>query len=165
MMMSVSGEHNELCFWLRSLMQFYVEGKSLGIVRGPQFPCRLVDQRREPDLMFISNDRKTALFPNHLEGPPDLALEIVSPESQSRDWREKYIEYQATGVHEYWIVDPMSQVIEAYALGGSGVYQRIALADGKISSAIVPGWYIKPEWLWQKPRASVLQMLTELGIR
>ncbi len=26
-----------------------------------------------------------------LDGPPDLAVEIVSPDSVERDWREKYL--------------------------------------------------------------------------
>jgi len=29
-------------------------------------------------------------------------MEIVSPDSEARDWREKYLDYQAAGVREYW---------------------------------------------------------------
>lgn len=39
--------------------------------------------------------------------PPVLAVEIVSPESVTRDYRYKRAEYAALEVPEYWIVDPL----------------------------------------------------------
>src|SRR5207302_6232318 len=41
----------------------------------------------------------------------------VSPESQSRDRREKYLEYEAAGIPEYRIADPLSRMLEAYPAG------------------------------------------------
>lgn len=52
-------------------------------------------------------------------------MEIVSPDSVARDWREKYFEYQRAGVREYWVLDPLVPTIEAYTLGKSGDYHRI----------------------------------------
>jgi Uma2 family endonuclease len=37
---------------------------------------------------------------------PELVVEVVSPGSEDRDYREKREEYLAFGVKEYWIVDP-----------------------------------------------------------
>ena len=74
----------------------------------------------EPDLLFVSNARSGQLRKNHLEGPPDMLVEIVSPESVDRDWNEKPAEYEAAGVPEYWIVDPMTQRAEVYVLSATG---------------------------------------------
>jgi Uma2 family endonuclease len=92
-------------------------------------------------------------------------MEIISPDSGARDWREKYNDYQAAGVREYWIVDPAGQAIEAYSLGPDAKYSRLDDKDDRINSTIVPGWYIKPSWLWQEKRPSVLDVLAELGVK
>lgn len=42
---------------------------------------------------------------------PEVVVEIVSPGSEDRDYREKREEYLAFGVKEYWIVDPGKRLI------------------------------------------------------
>src|SRR5262245_58498673 len=73
-----SHQHDGLQWWLRNLLQLYVEAKDLGVVVGPQFVTRLVTgrktSRREPDVMFIGKERLASLGRNHLEGPPDLGV-------------------------------------------------------------------------------------------
>jgi len=88
-------------------------------------------------------------------------IEVVSPESQSRDRREKYLEYEAAGIPEYWIADPLSRMLEAYTLL-DGRYTPIPEREGRIASLVVPGWYMRPAWLWGEPRTSVLDGLAEL---
>lgn len=160
-------EHDGVQGWLRNLLGMYVERKSLGIVLGPQFMIRLAKTRslRVPDLLFIDKSRRHLIRPTHLEGPPDLILEIVSPDSESRDWREKYLEYQAAGVREYWVIDPMSKHVEAYALRRGKSYARIPEEKDTIASTVVRGWYLKPAWLWKAKRPSVLDILAELGVK
>ena len=58
-----------------------------------------------------------------------------------------------------------AQAIEAYSLGGQKKYEKIVPVDGKICSTVVPGWFVKHEWLWQRPRPNVLDVLGELGIK
>ena len=159
----VSGEHDQIAWWLRTLLQHYVEHRGLGLVSGPQFCVRLPRRpsRREPDVVFVAAARRDVVRPNHVEGPPDLVIEVVSPESQSRDRREKYLEYEAAGVGEYWIADPLSRVLEAYTLL-DGRYTPIPEREGRIASVVVPGWYVRPAWLWGEPRTSVLDALAEL---
>ena len=41
--------------------------------------------------------------------PPQLVVEVVSPNQEKRDYRYKRSEYAARGIQEYWIVDPMAQ--------------------------------------------------------
>ena len=159
-----SGEHDELAWWLRTLLQHYVDERDLGVVRGPGFSVRLRrPSRREPDVVFVGKSRRDVVRPNHVEGPPDLVIEVVSPESQSRDRREKYLEYEAAGVTEYWIADPLSRTLEAYALA-DGRYEPIREAEGLIPSAVVPGWYVRSAWLWGTPRTRVLDALAELTV-
>ncbi len=43
--------------------------------------------------------------------PPDLVVEIVSPNQENRDYRYKRSEYAARGIAEYWIVDPIKSEV------------------------------------------------------
>jgi Uma2 family endonuclease len=167
LMPPTSADHNDLQGWLSATLRHFVEHHGLGRVFGPEFMIRLAKQRRRrtPDLLFVAKDRVGLIKKNHFEGAPDLVIEIVSPESESRDWREKYLDYEAAGVREYWIIDPMSEHIEVYVLGKEGKYEQIAASEGKIASKVIPGWYIRPTWLFSEARPTVLAVLPELGIR
>lgn len=165
-MAPISDVHDRIELWLQRFLGLYVEFHDLGQVKGSRFQVRLSrPSRREPDILFVRKSRLHLLKQTYLDGPPDLAMEIVSPSSESRDWREKYLEYQEAGVAEYWIIDPPSEQIEAYALGPDGSYQLIQEREDQIASTVVPGWYLKPAWLWQEPRMKVLAALAELGVR
>ena len=58
----------------------------------------------QPDLFVICGeyDRNALCY----EGAPDLAVEILSPTTRSKDMLLKLFKYQQAGVREYWIVDP-----------------------------------------------------------
>ncbi|HUE30331.1 MAG TPA: Uma2 family endonuclease [Verrucomicrobiae bacterium] len=68
---------------------------------------------------------------------------------------------EAAGVKEYWLADPVSRTLEPYGLV-DGRYTPIPESEGRIASAIVPGWYVRPAWLWAEPRTSELDALAEL---
>lgn len=166
MMSPVSFDHAAMNVWLSSVLSGFAAEKNLGVVVGPEFMVRLRDgkSRRVPDLLFVTESRRTLIRPTYLDGPPDLAIEIVSCDSQARDYREKYLEYEAAGVREYWIVDPFSKHIEAYSLGDDGKFVRIDEAEGKIASTVLEGFYLRNEWLWAAPRPTAMSLLKEMGI-
>jgi len=159
--------HIDLNYWLAWLLRLFVDRTGIGgRVVGSGLYVRLSAQRRlrVPDLLYVRPERIQLLQPTLLDGPPDLALEIVSPESQSRDRELKFKEFEAAGVREYWIVDPMSKTVEAYALDAAQKYLRVPEAEGKIHSAVVPGFYLRPEWLWMQPLPDVIAIARELGV-
>lgn len=159
-------EHVQLNLWLLALLQQYVEQKELGNVFFDFF-VRFAQQRRlrVPDVAFVSANRQTIVGEEQIEGAPDLIVEIVSPDSLARDWREKYLEYQAAGVQEYWIVDPMAKRAEMYALDAAGSeqqYRRLPEADGAVRSVVLPGLLIRTEWLWPPTRPAVAEALRQI---
>ncbi len=166
MMSPASFRHNDLTGWLTGLLRLFIEHHGLGVVVGPEFQIRLAQEqsRRVPDILFVTGDRCDLLQENHLEGPPDLAIEIVSPESEARDWREKYAEYESAGVREYWVIDPMSQHVEAYTLAGEDGYRRVEEKEGVIWSTVPPGFRLQTKWLWPDTRPKVLEAARELGL-
>jgi Uma2 family endonuclease len=167
-MAPVRREHSELNVWLLRLVAEFVEHHDLGQVLGSEFPIRLASIRRmrSPDVMYVSKAKIPKLRSTYLDGAPDLTMEIVSPDSEARDWRDKYGDYQSTGVREYWVVDPLSKRVEGYTLGRTKQYSLIRPDDeGLIHSKVLKGLFIQPQWLWRSPLPKLSGVLKELKIR
>jgi hypothetical protein len=48
---------------------------------------------------------------------------------------------------------------------GQGWYEPVAPeAGGVYRSQVVPGFWLRVDWLWQKPLPKALQVLKELGL-
>ena len=158
--------HVDLNAWLISLLRFITEADDLGLVRFDMF-VRLAARktRRIPDVFFVSRGRQSILKRTLLDGAPDIAIEIVSPDSEARDWRDKYLDYEKSGVREYWIIDPNAQRVEAYLLGRDKKYHRIKETAGRIHSKVIRKLHIRPQWLWKSPLPKVASVLKELGVR
>lgn len=155
--------HVRISRLLVSLLQEFGAIRKLGEALGPEFTVRLDAQRRRiPDVLFVASDRLNRLQAGYFEGAPNFIVEVVSEDSVERDWRDKYFEYEAAGVDEYWIVDPQYQRIAPYSLGPDGVYCPIAEQDGRFFSTAVPGFYLRAEWLWCEPLPNVSDLLPEL---
>lgn len=163
-MSPVSILHGRISRRLLTLLSVFVEDRGLGEVFGPEVQARLrTGLRRVPDVFFVAKEHLDRLQEDHLEGAPDLAVEIVSPESSERDWREKYLEYEAAGVREYWVVDPHGKQIRQYRVSGEGKYVTILPEGGVYRSEVLPGFFLREDWLWQEPVPKELDLLRELG--
>ena len=154
--------HNRLTRFLNSLLEEFVAERGLGEAFGTEVSVRLKSKRRLPDVFFIAQDRFADLHETYFEGAPNLIVEVVSDDSVDRDWRVKYLEYEEAGVAEYWVIDPLHRRIEAYSLGDDRTYHSIAMVEGKITSRSVPGFYVRPEWLWRDAPPKVPGILREL---
>jgi Uma2 family endonuclease len=101
-----------------------------------------------------------------LAGPADLVVEIVSPESATRDLHNKFAEYQAAAIREYLIIDPRpdQQRVSWYVLDDAGRYQAVPPDEaGRVHSAVLPGFWLQPDWLWQEPLPDPLRTLRRLS--
>jgi len=164
-MYSPAGDrHQDVCGFLEAVLRVYVESRGLGVVRSGPFQMKLARSGREPDVMFVAREHLGRLQQTHLDGPADLAVEILSPESRSRDRGEKFYEYEEGGVREYWLVDPDRRQAEFYQLGEDGRYRLVQPdADGRYHSAAVPGFWLRVDWLWQETLPEVEQVMLEVG--
>jgi hypothetical protein len=84
--------------------------------------------------------------------PRRSGVEIVSPESDARDRGDKFVEYEAAGIPEYWLIDLVRRETDLYHLDAESRYRRIAPdAAGVYESVLLPGLRLKPDWLWRQP--------------
>ncbi|HIE27934.1 TPA: Uma2 family endonuclease [Candidatus Poribacteria bacterium] len=153
-MSPISGEHQDVGGFLLALIWHFVEAHQLGVIRydpfqmktGPDLPGRA------PDILFVANENLSRLKRTHLEGPADLVVEIISPDSRGRDRGDKFYEYEQGGVREYWLIDPLRKQAEFYRLGEDGIYRFVPIGDdGIFRSSVLEGLWLKVDWLWQTP--------------
>lgn len=159
----VTDEHSDIQIFLLTIVGAFVEGYDLGKLRiaafqmktGPNLPGR------SPDILFVARRNLPRLKKTHLQGPADLVVEIISPGSQAVDRGDKYYEYEAGGVREYWLIDPKRKQAEFYVRGRDRHYHLAPVEDGIFHSTVLKGFWLKVDWLWQNPRPSVLAVLKE----
>lgn len=159
-------EHQDLGSLLETVSRIYIEDHDLGrVIRAP-FVMRMsaIDSAREPDLIFIHRERLHLLKHTFLDGPGDVVIEIVSPESIGRDRGDKFVEYERAGVKEYWLLDPDRQSAEFYELRTDGLYHMAKIVEGVYQSKVIPGFWVRVDWLWETPLPPALDLLRELGI-
>jgi Uma2 family endonuclease len=150
----VTGEHCETFFFLLSSLLTFVEEYDLGAVQSRPFLMKIGPRRpaRAPDLQYIAKRNLHRLRKYYVDGPADLVVEIISPDSRTIDRVDKYREYEAGGVREYWIIDPDRRQSEFYRHGRDGRFRLISAGeDGVFRSAMMKGLWLRVEWLWQRP--------------
>ena len=97
---------------------------------------------RVPDLLLLSEELAT-----ELEGatrsivmmdmsPPLLAVEVVSPKQENRDYRYKRTEYAARGIAEYWIVDPIAQKVTILEWIEGLYEEKVYIGDNVLQSSL-----------------------------
>ncbi|MBM3143538.1 MAG: Uma2 family endonuclease [Chloroflexi bacterium] len=145
--------HQEISVFLGTVLRAFVEAHDLGKVIVAPFQMKVGESGREPDLIFVAETHRERLKETYLDGPADLAVEIISPESGDRDRGEKFYEYEAVGIPEYWLIDPQREQAEFYQLDEKGHYQLIRPdEEGVYISKILTGLSLPLAWLWQPPK-------------
>ena len=155
--------HQNVAAFLFTTLSAFVNVHALGEVMAPPFQMKLPRSGREPDVIYVAKSHLERFTPTYLDGPADLVVEIVSPESAQRDRIVKFEEYQDAGIPEYWLIDSAQEEVAFYRLVSNGRYDRVATdSDGIYRSEVVPGFWLRVAWLWQQPLPDTVQVLLEI---
>jgi Uma2 family endonuclease len=154
--------HQKIVGFLATLLHLFLEERDMGEVLTAPFSMWLpVSKRvREPDILVVLKENLDRIKKNFLDGPADLVIEIVSEDSMLRDRGTKFAEYELDGVKEYWLIDPDREQADFFVLGEGGRFER-KLPDrrGFYHSAVLKGFRLNVNWLWQSPLPKVSEVL------
>lgn len=90
----------------------------------------------QPDLLFISKER-LGIIKKKIEGPPDLIVEILSPNDENCDRVTKKDLYSKFGVREYWIVDPEAETIMLLAFEKDRLEVKQTYPKGSVLKSMI----------------------------
>ena len=157
--------HEDLFRFLLSILVFYTEKYSLGLIRGSRTLVPITSHSgRLPDILFVKKERKNIITQKRLTDAPDLVIEIISPSDTSTDTMQRQSNYEQIGVKEFWIIDQPRKKVQAFFLGeATKKFSPLDIKDSILTSNVVKGFWLKIDWLWQKPLPSVLEVFKEIA--
>lgn len=110
--------HQVVCGELYALLHAHFKSKNCRPFLSP-IDVRLSEHDVvQPDLIVVCEPSK--ITETHIEGPPTLVVEILSPSTQRHDRVRKLRLYAQAGVKEYWILQPKPAMAEVLSLKGAG---------------------------------------------
>ena len=104
---------------------------------------------QQPGLLFVGNQHSDIIGPQHIEGGPDLIVEILSPSNTRADMEGKLQDYWAIGVQECWLISPEARTIEVLQRG-LGHFERTGLygMGDVIDSHVLLNLHLRVEDVW-----------------
>lgn len=142
-MMPAGFSHGRLTVRLVAALDGYVEEHDLGAVLGPDTGFRLArtpDTVRAPDVSFVRKERiiEGKLPAGYWPGPPDLAVEVISPNDSMPEVENKVEEYLRRGVRLVWVVFPKRRAVAVYRPGAPS--KLLSESDALDGGEVVPGF-------------------------
>lgn len=138
---SLTPSHQRIAFKLLLAIDSYLRLSSRGEAFLVRTSVRLSDEDIvQPDIVVVLAEHRDRVEELCIEGPPDLVVEILSPESAERDRGAKRYLYERSGIPEYWIVDPFAATVQVLALT-DGTFSEAGLyrCNQTLVSPLLPG--------------------------
>lgn len=140
-----SRRHQEISAALTGELYAYLKGKPCKVYAAP-FDVRLprdgeiedkdIKTVVQPDLVIVC--KRDRLDDRGCVKAPDLAIEIISRYTSSKDTVKKFNLYEREGVREYWVIRPDDKTVAVFKLGSDNRYGRPEMytAEEKIKVGI-----------------------------
>ena len=138
--MSPSGaEHGNVAANILVIVREFVKQHGLGRVFAAETGFKLAPRRvRAPDVAFVRAERVAGGIPRKFfDGPPDLAIEVVSPSDTWPEVESKVEDWLSRGARSCWVVDPKTRLVMIHHPGG-----RVVRLDDKavVTDDVLPGF-------------------------
>jgi Uma2 family endonuclease len=155
--------HNEVESLVQVVLDGFASAHRLGkvYVSRVAFELSRIDSP-EPDVAFVATEHLDRVKEGKVIGPPDIAVEVVSRWSKSRDYGVKLRQYESAGVRENWLIDGRARSATFYQLR-EGRFVPAALERDRIfRSEVVPGFWLDVDWLFADPLPNKFECLKQV---
>ena len=134
--------HGRIVTNLAVILGLYVKANRLGVVysesgyhleRGP-------DTVLGPAMSFVSAQRVNQSDEQYYDGPPDLAIEVLSPGDRKSYIERKLALYLEAGARSVWLVNPRRRTVEVVSSPGD---RRTFHETDELTDDTVPGFRVK----------------------
>jgi Uma2 family endonuclease len=100
---------------------------------------------------FFCKEKADLFTPDQWQFPaPDFIAEVLSDSTEVRDRGDKFVDYAAHGVEEYWIIDPAQETVEQYRLQENTYILLCKTYSGTLKSIAVSGFEIPVDALFDE---------------
>ncbi len=145
-------EHEKLNLWLLHVLDLYAKRAGIGTVLGTRSPVRISQfGGRLPDLFFVRRDREHFITSKATLGPPDLVLEIVSPNDRRADINATEADYRTLGVAEIVYIDQPRRRVRVLRQTDAG-YDEQTLSAEPLTLHSLGRLTLQWDWLFNEPR-------------
>jgi len=153
-MMSPAGaEHGVVALRIGRFLGNFVDEAGLGAVFGAETGFKIdknPDTVRAPDASFVRKGRLgKRITRKFFDGPPDLAVEVASPDDSRREVNDKANMWLARGAATVWIADPKAMTIAILRVG----QKPQVLGRGKTikNEPLLPGFELSVDSVFKMP--------------
>jgi len=138
-MMSPAGfDHGRFASRIVAALENHVAGRGLGVVTTAEAGFQLArdpDTVRAPDAAFVRAERiPPDGVKGYFQGPPDIAVEVVSPGDRPNEVAAKVQDWLEAGCSAVWVVDPGDRTVAVHHRGSKVV---ILTADDSLTGGDV----------------------------
>ena len=139
------------------LLLGFIEARKLGFVFTSELGYKCFGNRetlRRPDVSFISSVRLKGdqIDSGYLTIPPDLAIEVVSPNDFAYEVEQKVEQYLEAGIRMVWVVFPNTKTINIFHSDRS--VQKLSEADTITAGDVIPGFSAPVRAIFEMPVGS-----------
>lgn len=142
-------KHGEICAQINTELGIYLKGTKAGKVYSSNTSFQIGQNERMPDVSFVSSTRipPEGSPSTKWEIPPDLAVEVISPNEVWEKVNRKVHEYLAAGVRQVWLVSQQEEEVMVY--DSPTQIKVFTAADDLTSETLLPGFKCRVADLFQ----------------
>jgi Uma2 family endonuclease len=134
--------HGRVAVNLTIILGLYVRANRLGVVYSESgyHLERDPDTVLGPDISFLSKERVDQAEEGYYQGPPDLAIEVLSPSDRRVYVERKLAVYLETGTRSVWLVNPRRRTVEVISSLNN---RRMLHEHDELVDDTLPGFRVK----------------------
>jgi len=144
----------QLAMDIVEILVTYLRTNRIGRIFGPDTSFRCfphdVTMVRKPDVAFLSYARWPAsrIFDSYIEVPPELAIEVLSPNDVIKEVNDKVGDYLQAGVALVWVVNEFRRYVEVHS---SNAPPRIVSGNDELTcEEILPGFRCRVSEIFER---------------